>query len=83
MNSMGDIDNKQTTKQEIGHLQRIGKTNSLFLEKHYGNICYKGFRGLNKFFSQVLISLTSNDTNRQLNFLNYGPTAPNSLQNNS
>ncbi len=30
MNSMGDIDNKQTTKQEIRHFQKIGKTNSLF-----------------------------------------------------
>jgi hypothetical protein len=31
MNSMGDIDNQQTPKKEIGHLQRISTTNSLVL----------------------------------------------------
>ncbi len=67
MNSMGDINNKQTPKQETRHLQRIGIKNSFFWEEHYGNICYKSFRGLCKFFCQVLINLTSNDTNEELN----------------
>jgi hypothetical protein len=55
---MDVIDNKQTPKQEPGHLQRIGTANSLFWEEHYGNLCYKSFRGLCQFFCSVLIGLT-------------------------
>jgi hypothetical protein len=67
MNSVDVTDNKQTPKQEPGHLQRIGTANSLFL----GRTLWKRLlQELQRALPVLLLSIDrphwANDTNRQL-----------------